>query len=97
MVAWMRRVPRPLAAAGAAVVPIDHITKSGDNNLYASGTQRKRAGITGASYLVENRSPFSQGHRGMSRLVCAKDRHGNPLLIKLSGPVEAWFEDKKEG
>jgi hypothetical protein len=26
----------------------------------------------------------------------AKDRHGNPLTIKLTGPVEAWFEDKKD-
>ncbi|WP_126172113.1 DUF3297 family protein [Altericroceibacterium xinjiangense] len=33
------------------------------------------------------------------------DRHGNPLTIKLSGPVEAWYQDlgdtppvaKKEG
>ncbi len=23
----------------------------------------------------------------------SRDRKGNPLLIKLSGPVEAWFED----
>lgn len=22
-----------------------------------------------------------------------RDRHGNPLTLKLSGPVEAWFED----
>ena len=22
-----------------------------------------------------------------------RDRHGNPLTIKLNGPVEAWFED----
>lgn len=21
------------------------------------------------------------------------DRHGNPLTLKLTGPVEAWFED----
>ncbi len=21
------------------------------------------------------------------------DRHGNPLTLKLNGPVEAWFED----
>ncbi|MDQ4420610.1 DUF3297 family protein [Sphingobium sp. DEHP117] len=27
----------------------------------------------------------------------ARDRHGNPLTIKLSGPVEAWFEDVKQG
>ena len=27
----------------------------------------------------------------------ARDRHGNPLTIKLSGPVEAWFEDLGDG
>ncbi len=27
----------------------------------------------------------------------ALDRYGNPLLIKLTGDVEAWFKDKKEG
>jgi Protein of unknown function (DUF3297) len=27
----------------------------------------------------------------------AKDRHGNPLTIKLKGAVEAYFKDKKEG
>ncbi|MCK5933690.1 MAG: DUF3297 family protein [Fulvimarina manganoxydans] len=26
----------------------------------------------------------------------SKDRHGNPLTIKLKGPVEAYFEDEKE-
>jgi hypothetical protein len=25
-----------------------------------------------------------------------KDRHGNPLTIKLSGPVEAYFKDEKK-
>lgn len=24
----------------------------------------------------------------------ARDRYGNPMTIKLSGPVEAWFEDR---
>ena len=24
------------------------------------------------------------------------DRHGNPLLLKLNGPVEAWYEDLGE-
>jgi hypothetical protein len=27
----------------------------------------------------------------------AKDRFGNPLTIKLNGPVEPYFQDKKEG
>jgi hypothetical protein len=25
-----------------------------------------------------------------------KDRYGNPLLIKLTGPVEAYFKDEKK-
>ena len=25
------------------------------------------------------------------------DRHGQPLTLKLNGPVEAWFEDLGEG
>jgi Protein of unknown function (DUF3297) len=27
----------------------------------------------------------------------ARDRKGNPLLLKLSGPVEAYYEDLGEG
>lgn len=32
---------------------------------------------------------------GWIRVAAGKtrDRHGQPLTIKLSGPVEAWFED----
>lgn len=26
----------------------------------------------------------------------SKDRHGNPLTIKLKGPVDAYFEDEAE-
>ena len=26
----------------------------------------------------------------------SKDRHGNPLTIKLTGPVDAYFEDEAE-
>ena len=26
----------------------------------------------------------------------SKDRHGNPLTIKLNGPVDAYFEDEAE-
>ncbi|WP_066515066.1 DUF3297 family protein [Sphingobium cloacae] len=35
---------------------------------------------------------------GWIRVAAGKtrDRHGNPLTIKLSGPVEAWFENPAE-
>ena len=36
---------------------------------------------------------------GWVRVQAGKDvdRKGNPLLIKLNGPVEAWFEDTQAG
>ncbi|MFT3978011.1 MAG: DUF3297 family protein [Sphingomonas bacterium] len=36
---------------------------------------------------------------GWVRVALGKkvDRHGRPLTIKLSGPVEAWFERPAEG
>lgn len=35
---------------------------------------------------------------GWIRVAAGKtrDRHGNPMTIKLSGPVEAWFETPAE-
>jgi AAA domain len=75
---WMRRVLRPLAATGAGVLPIDHGIKSGDNPLFASGSKRKRAAVTGSHFLVEAPRPLSQEYGGgQIRLITAKDRHGN--------------------
>jgi len=74
---WYRRVARPLADAGPAVWLIDHSTKANDNPLHPSGSKRKRAAITGASYYVESLQAFVKGQGGRLRLTCAKDRHGN--------------------
>lgn len=74
---WYRLVPRPIAESGPAIVLVDHSTKAADNPLYASGSKRKRAGITGASYLAEAVKAFVKGEGGRMRLTCAKDRHGN--------------------
>jgi len=74
---WLRRVARTLADTGAAVVLIDHSTKSNDNPLHPSGSKRKRAAITGASYMVEAVQPLTRAEGGRLRLTCAKDRHGH--------------------
>lgn len=74
---WIRRVARPLADTGAGVVIVDHSTKAADNPLHPSGSKRKRAAVTGASYLAEAIQPFVKGQGGRLRLTCAKDRHGN--------------------
>ena len=36
--------------------------------------------------------------QGWIRVEAAKtkDRHGNPLTIKLTGPVEVWFKDDEK-
>lgn len=74
---WMRRVLRPLAAIGPAVLPLDHSTKAADNPLHPSGSKRKRAAVTGASYLLEAPVPLTREAGGQLRLTTAKDRHGS--------------------
>jgi hypothetical protein len=73
---WMRRVARRLADAGPAVLLLDHSTKANDNPLHPSGSKRKRAAITGASYLIEARRALTKEHGGVLTFRCAKDRHG---------------------
>jgi hypothetical protein len=74
---WMRTVCRWIANLGPAVVFIDHTPKNRDNPLHPIGSQRKRAAVTGAAYLVESIRPFGLGREGRSKLTCAKDRLGN--------------------
>jgi Bifunctional DNA primase/polymerase, N-terminal/AAA domain len=85
---WMRRVPRRLADAGPGVLLLDHSTKANDNPLHPSGSKRKRAAITGASYLIEARTPLTKEAGGILKLTCAKDRHG----AHKSGTVAAEIE-----
>ena len=86
---WLRRVLRPMAATGAAVVPIDHGVKTGDNPLHASGSKRKRAMVSGAAYLVESPRPLSREFQGgQLTLTVAKDRHGNYTRGKLAALID---------
>lgn len=77
---WIGKVSRRLIAeAGCGVTHIDHIIKNGDavQNLHPSGSKRKRAAITGASWLLSAVEPFDKGTGGRVRLQVGKDRHGN--------------------
>jgi hypothetical protein len=67
---------RPLSATGAAVVSLDHVPKSKENQDGAIGTVYKINAITGASYLLRNVQPFGLGQSGYSRLFVRKDRPG---------------------
>ncbi len=81
---------RPIAAAGPAVVLIDHVSKSSDN-MTASGSKRKRAGITGAAYsldLTYEGSGWSKQKRGNAILMCTKDKHGTRGRGEVAAHVE---------
>lgn len=72
------RLCRPLAAAGASVVTIDHVVKDKDaQGRYARGSTAKLAAIDGAVYKLETVKPFGRGLCGTARILVNKDRHGH--------------------
>lgn len=75
---WFRQVPRAIAqATGAAVVLVDHVTKSTEGRgRFAIGAQAKMSALDGASYAVEVVQPLGRGMRGVLRLWVGKDREG---------------------
>lgn len=76
--ALYRAIPKRLAKLGPAVLLIDHVPKRNeDTPLFAIGSQRKKAAIDGASFMVSTVKAFAAGTDGMLKLVTAKDRLGN--------------------
>lgn len=74
---FMTRLARPLAAAGAGVVCIDHVSKSTEQRgRYALGAQHKLAAVDGAAYTIELVKPFGHGRHGIAHVRIAKDRPG---------------------
>lgn len=80
--AFSLQLLRPLKQTGAAVVTIDHVTKSKDNRgSYAIGAQAKRADIDGCALMVEVLQPFGRGMSGRLRLTVSKDRPGHVRAV----------------
>lgn len=78
---WADLVVNPLAAAGAAVVLLDHVSKpSGNDNAKRArggrGAGAKLALISGASYEVKIGRAYSRTRAGSMRAIIAKDRIG---------------------
>lgn len=72
-----KMLPRRIAATGAAVASLDHVTKDREGRgRYAIGAAHKLNGLDGAAYLLTNRTPFGVGVKGVSTLRLAKDRPG---------------------
>lgn len=75
---WRSLVVDPLRSRGAAVLMLDHVTKSTqDRARGARGAGAKLGAIDGASYEVLLTRAYSRHRAGLLRLKVAKDRHGH--------------------
>jgi hypothetical protein len=81
---WIRRVPkRIIRETGAAVIVIDHVTKSSEGRgRYAIGGQHKLAGLTGAAYTFDvtkrlSRATGGEPMEGAVKITVMKDRPGH--------------------
>ena len=92
--ALYRAIPRRLAGNGPAVLLVDHVPKNNtDTPLYAIGSQRKRAAIDGASFMVTTIKGFAAGVDGVMKLVTAKDRLGNFVTGQAAAMVNVSSSD----
>lgn len=74
---FLALLPRPIAAAGSAVILIDHVTKAREGRgRWAIGAQHKLAGIA-VAYSFEAVKPFSRAQSGLVKIRVEKDRHGH--------------------
>ncbi|MGA8723419.1 MAG: AAA family ATPase [Acidimicrobiales bacterium] len=91
--AFFASYPTRFARTGAAVVLVDHVTKSTENRgRWAIGSERKLSGLTGAAYMFDVLSPFGRGRTGKAKLTVAKDRCGHVRQHEGSGRVIALLE-----
>jgi hypothetical protein len=80
--------------APATDTPPDHLSINPRSPFFDQATLERGIGIRfkGAERTDVEEYSISEG---WIRVALGKkvDRHGQPLTIKLSGPVEAWFLD----
>lgn len=83
---------------GATDLPPDRLAINPRSPFFAGDVIRRGIGIRFKGVVRTNVEEYSISE-GWIRVQAGKsrDRLGQPLTIKLSGPVEAWFEDLGEG
>lgn len=80
--------------AGAADIPPDRMSVNPRSPHFGGEALQRGVGIR---FKGERKTTVEEYciSEGWIRVQAGRslDRRGNPLTIKLSGPVEAWFED----
>lgn len=89
--------PATPAASTAADVPQDRLAINPRSPWFDESQLQRGIGIRFKGVVRTNVEEYCISE-GWVRVQAGKsmDRKGNPLTIKLSGPVEAWFEDLGE-
>jgi hypothetical protein len=85
------------AAPVAADIPPDRLAINPRSPHFDAAKLQRGIGIRFKGVVRRNVEEYSISE-GWVRVQAGKsmDRNGNPLTLKLSGPVEAWFEDLGE-
>lgn len=85
-----RAIPRRIANLGPAVLLLDHVPKAaGDGpQMWAIGSQRKKAAVDGAAFMVETVKAFAKGVPGKVVLRTAKDREGNFVVGSVAAEID---------
>ena len=75
-------------------VPPDHLSVNPRSKMFDSEKLQRGIGIKFKDVVRTNVEEYCISE-GWVRVQAGKtlDRKGNPLTIKLNGPVEAWYED----
>jgi hypothetical protein len=77
-----------LAELGAAVVILDHVTKSHEaRGRWAIGSERKISGLNGAAYSFNATQEFGRGVTGKIKLRVSKDRPGFVRSHTVKGAI----------
>lgn len=82
---------------GAADTPPDHLSVNPRSEFFDAEVLQRGVGIKFKDRVRTDIEEYSISE-GWVRVQAGKtvDRKGQPLTIKLKGPVEAWFEDLGE-
>ncbi|MBC2778319.1 DUF3297 family protein [Parasphingopyxis marina] len=82
----------------AADTPPDRLSNNPTSDFYEPAVLERGIGIRFKGRERRDVEEYCLSE-GWIRVQAGKtrDRHGNPLTIKLSGEVEAWYEDAGEG
>lgn len=81
-------------ASGATDVPPDHLSVNPRSPFFDAEKLQRGVGIRFKDRVRTDIEEYSISE-GWVRVQAGKavDRKGQPLTIKLTGPVEAWYED----